>query len=81
MVEKTKIFFSGVLEGPYPGAARPGCKATDPNAVSWHVGVGGTYCNFSTKEDFAAHFKDFLDLAYRAGVRDEQARVREVLGL
>lgn len=81
MSEKTKIFFSGVKAAPYPGAARDGCPATSAEVVSWHAGVGGTYCNFDTAQDFAAHFGDFLRYAYAAGVADAKEELRERLGL
>lgn len=81
MTEKTTIRFFGVLPGEYPGAARPGCKAADPNAVGWHVVVGGTQCPIDDVAGFAAHFEEFLRYAYAAGVADTKAEMREKLGL
>ncbi len=81
MSEKTTINFFGVKAGPYPGAARPGCKPTDPEAVGWHVVVGGTQCAIDDAEGFAKHFADFLRYAYDAGVSDTKAAMRERLGL
>lgn len=75
--KKTPIRFFGVMAGPYTSA----CKPTDPNAVGWHVTVGGTHCAINSVEDFAKHFFDFLDLAYQAGVDDTKAEMRRKFGL
>ena len=82
MAEKTRIKFFGVKAAPYPGAARDGVKnPSDPEAVGWHVVVGGVSCGFDTTADFAKHFGDFLQHAYDAGVADTKADLRERLGL
>lgn len=81
MIQRTKITFFGVLAPPYAGATRKGTSPTDPKAIGWHVVVGGVQCSIETKEDFAKHFKDFLDYAYQAGVDDTKAVMRERLGL
>lgn len=81
MGEKTRIKFFGAKAADYPGAARPGCMPDDPEAVSWHVTVGGVSCNLNNTSDFAKHFADFLRYAYEAGVKDTKADMRERLGL
>lgn len=81
MSERTVIKFFGVLPAASPGDARKGCTPTDPNAVGWHVVVGGVQVSIDSIEDFAKHFDGFLRYAYEAGVKDTKAQLREKLEL
>ncbi len=81
MSGRTRIKFFGVKTAPYPGAARPGCKPEDPEAVGWHITVGGAQCSIDSIADFAKHIEHMLRLAYAAGVHDAKQELRDKLGL
>lgn len=81
MGERTKITFFGVESAPYSGAARKGCKPTDPAAVGWHIVVGPTSVSIDSIADFAQHTEAFLRYAYEAGRKDARNEIREKLGL